>query len=84
LKILNNAEVSSVKYHASKQSIRPFSRKVHNLLQQRHPRDLQKVNEVGNWLFVLGSDLNTGKSGDDLTLEEWNPIIARWSNLIRV
>ena len=56
-KRLNNAEVSSLK-----QKNKPFSKEVHNFLQQRHSRNLQKEREVGNWLYALGMDLKNGRS----------------------
>lgn len=40
------------------------------MLQQNYARDLQKDKELGNWLFILGSDLKVGRSRDGLTLEE--------------
>ena len=49
---------------------RPFTRKVHNLLQQRHPRDLQKETEVVNWLYALGMDLKSGRSENDFSMLE--------------
>ena len=64
-KRLNNAEVSSLK-----QNNRPFSKEVHNLLQQRHLRNLQKEEEVGNWPYALGMDLKSGRLENDFPVLE--------------
>ena len=65
LKRLNNLEVNSLK-----QNNKNFSKKVHNLLQQRHLRNLQKEEEVGNWLYALGMDLKSGSSENDFPMLE--------------
>lgn len=45
-----------------KQNNTPFSRKLHNMRMQKQQRDLNKENEVGNFLYALGMDLKTGRS----------------------
>ena len=64
-KRLNNAKVSSLK-----QNNRPFSKEVHNFLQQRPPRNLQNEREVENWLYALGMDLKSGRSENDFLMFE--------------
>ena len=64
-KILKNGEVSCLK-----QNNRPLSKEVHILLQQRHPRNLQKERELGNWLYALGMDLKSGRLENDFPMLE--------------
>ena len=54
----------------TKQNSRPFSKKVHNLLQQKHPRNLQREEEVGNWLYAFGMDLKSGRLENDFPMLE--------------
>lgn len=62
----------------TRQIKKPFSKGVHITLQHNQLRDLQNEKEVGNWLFVLGSDLKFMKIGDVLyQLEELDAYLSK-------
>ena len=75
LNSLRIIKVGSLNHHASedqktKQNNKPYSKKVQNLLQQRHLRNLHKEEEVGNWIYALGMDLKSGRSENDFPMLE--------------